>query len=600
MSGSRREFLFNSAAVMAAGVIARPVSADTTADERLEKLFDSLFERVLEISPQLAVTLDRDSGSSSQARMRLDDETPDGQTRRTSVIAGILADLGKFDPSGLSQRGRLDYEAVLFSVRAEAIARERFTSGRVDRRTSPYVVTHLAGSYLDAPDFISSKRPPPDSDELEVYVSRLRDFARNLEGESERIRRDASAGVVPPDFILGRVLSRMRSQQEKLATRDILESVPDPNAAARDILDKEVMPRLAQQIALLESLRTRASQDRGLSRLKNCEDCYSAALRIGASTEPNVHEFHRSGLAEVNDLNARADGLLRRVGLKRGPVGQRLRSLASDDRYLYPDTDAGKARAVADMNARLRSILPALQPLFKTPINSNIEVRRLTASEELAGRIGYRVAPSSDGTRPGVYFVDLHAIRDRPTWSLPSVTYHETVPGHLLQLPMQEAAKLHPLRQQLNPRGYSEGWAIYAETLAQQIGVYHDDPLSEIGFLQSRLFRVARLLVDMGIHVSGWSRAQAIHTLMDMTAQPQALCETDVDRYFVVPGMIGGDEIGYYGWRAARAKASRNAGRKYDLASFHDRGLKFGPLPQALLERALFANSAVTPRPQFS
>ena len=584
MSGSRREFLFNSAAVLTVSVISRPVSAAESPDEKLEKLFDTLFERVLEISPQLAVTLGRDSGTLSQSRTRLDDETPDGQARRRSAVVSILADLRNFDPSGLSLRGRLDYEAVLFSARAEAIAREHFTFGRVDRRISPYVVNHLAGSYMDAPEFISSKRPPPDGNELEVYVSRLRDFARNLEGESERIRRDASAGVVPPDFILERTLSRMRSQQDKLAARSFLTSVHDPSAAAQAILDTEVMPKLAQQISLLESLRSAAPRDAGLNRLKNCEDCYSAALRIGATTEPNAPEFHRQGVAEVHDLNAHADRLLRKVGLRRGPVGQRLRSLASDDRYLYPNSDAGKDRAVADMNARIRSILPALQPLFKTPINTNIEVRRLTATEESAGRVGYRVAPSADGVRPGVYFVDLHAIRDRPTWSLPSVTYHETVPGHLLQLPVQEAAKLHPLRQQLNPRGYLEGWAIYAETLAQQIGVYHDDPLSEIGYLQSRLFRVARMLVDIGIHVSGWSRAQAIHTLMEMTAQPQALCETDVERYFVMPGMIGGDEIEYYGWRAARARALGNGGRKYDLASFHDRALKFGPLPQALVE----------------
>jgi uncharacterized protein (DUF885 family) len=587
MSGSRREFLFHSAAVLAGGLIARPISAAAAPDERLEKLFDTLFECVLEISPQLAVTLGHDSGTFSQSRMRLDDETPDGQARRTSAVAGILAELLKFDPSGLSLRGRLDYEAVLFSQRAEAIARERFTFGRVDRRISPYVVSHLAGSYLDAPEFINSKRPTADGNELEVYVSRLRDFARNLEGESERIRRDASAGVAPPGFILERTLSRMRSQQHKLATRSILPPVHDPNAAAQEILDREVMPKLAQQISLLESLRPAASQDAGLNRLNNCEDCYSAALRIGATTEPNVREFHREGTAELHDLDARADRLLRKIGLKSGPVGQRLRTLASDDRYLYPDSDAGKNRAVADMNARIRSILPALQPLFKTAIVTNIEVRRLTASEEIAGRIGYRVAPSADGARPGVYFVDLHAIRDRPTWSLPSVTYHETVPGHLLQLPMQERAKLHPLRQQLTPRGYSEGWAIYAETLAQQIGAYHDDPLSEIGYLQSRLFRVARMLVDSGIHVSGWSRAQAIHTLMEMTAQPQTLCETDVDRYFVMPGMIGGDEIGYYGWRAARARASGNAGRKHDIASFHEQGLKFGPLPLPLLERAV-------------
>jgi uncharacterized protein (DUF885 family) len=159
------------------------------------------------------------------------------------------------------------------------------------------------------------------------------------------------------------------------------------------------------------------------------------------------------------------------------------------------------------------------------------------------------------------------------------------MPGHLLQLPLQEAANLHPLRQQLNPRGYFEGWAIYAEGLAQEIGVNHDDTRGEIGFLQSRLFRVARLLIDIGIH--GWSRDEAIRSPMGMTAQPRALCETEVDRYFVLPGMIGGDEIGYYGWRDARERPHRRAGRKFDLASFHDQSLKFGPLPQSLLELAL-------------
>jgi uncharacterized protein (DUF885 family) len=334
-------------------------------------------------------------------------------------------------------------------------------------------------------------------------------------------------------------------------------------------------------------VRPSASHNGGLSRLKHGEDCYSAALRVGTTTEPNVGEFQRRGIAEVHHLNSRADELLKKIGLRRGSVDQRLRTLATDDRYLYPDSDAGKDRAVADMNARLQSILPTLKPLFKTPLNTNVEVRKLTPAEELAGRVGYREAPSLDGSRPGVYFVDLHAIRDRPTWSLSSTTYHETMPGHLLQLPLQEAANLHPLRQQLNPRGYFEGWAIYAEGLAQEIGVYHDDPRGEIGFLQSRLFRVARLLVDIGIHANGWGREEAISSLMGMTAQPRALCETDVDRYFALPGMIGGDEIGYYGWRDARERAHRRAGRNFELASFHDRGLKFGPLPQSLLDLTL-------------
>jgi uncharacterized protein (DUF885 family) len=583
MHSSRREFLLSSAAVLALGTGSTRALAQPDADERLQKLFDEVFERVLEVSPQLAVTLGRDTGPRSAARMQLDDETAEGQERRKGVTTAILADLRAFDPAGLSLRGRLDYESVLFGVQAESTVRERFTFGRVDRRISPYVVSHFAGSYLDAPEFISRNKPSADSDATDIHIGRLRDFARNLDGETERIRSDAAAGVVPPDFIINRTVTRMRAQMDKLPSQE--------NPAAADVLKNEVVPRLLKQIALVESLRPGASHDAGLSRLKHGEDCYAAALRVGTTTEPDIREFQRRGIAEVHDLNARADKLLGKLGLRRGSVDERLRTLTADTRYLYPDTEAGKDRAVADMNARLQSILPALKPLFKTPLNSNIEVRKLTPAEELAGRVGYRVAPSFDGLRPGVYFVDLHAIRDRPTWSLPSATYHETMPGHLLQLPLQEAANLHPLRQQLNPRGYFEGWAIYAEVLAQEIGVYHDDTRGEIGFLQSRLFRAARLLVDIGIHANGWSRDEAINSLMGMTAQPRPLCETDVDRYFVMPGMIGGDEIGYYGWRGARERAHRRAGRKFDLTSFHDQGLKFGPLPLSLLELALSPNT---------
>jgi len=577
MRNSRRRFLFNSAAALCLSAATRAIPAQESApagrsaDQRLLELFDTVAKRLLEISPQPS----------------LSDETPEGQARRQRAVTGALVDLQNFDSRvTLSLRGRLDYESVLFATRAEVIARDSFKFGRVDRRISPYVVNHLAGSYLDAPDLINNKRPPADGTELDVYVSRLRDFARNLEGECARIRSDEARGIVPPDFIIARTLTRMRSQLDKLAARSILDSVNDPSAIAQGILEHEVIPKLAQQIELVESSGAHATGRGGLVHLKNSGDCYSAALRVGATTEPNVEEFRREGLAEVHDLNTRADRLLKKIGLARGSIDVRLRKLASDERYLYPDTDAGKDRAVADMNARIRAILPVLNPLFNTPIDSHIEVRKLTTSEELAGRVGYRVAPALDGSRPGVYFVDLHAIRDRPTWSLPSVTYHETVPGHLLQLPRQEAAKLHPLRQQLNARGYFEGWAIYAEVLAQETGVYHDDPVSEIGFLQSRLFRVSRMLVDIGIHVNGWTREQAISTLMGMTAQPRALCETDVERYFVLPGMIGGDEIGYYGWRAARVAAKRNSGGKFDLAAFHERGLQFGPLPLPALHRA--------------
>jgi uncharacterized protein (DUF885 family) len=298
---------------------------------------------------------------------------------------------------------------------------------------------------------------------------------------------------------------------------------------------------------------------------------YRAALAqaYGAPVDPDA--AHLQALAVTRAAQARADVLLRSQGLKTGSVGMRLRQLATDPRWLYSDDDAGRDRAVADMNGCVTALRPRLPVAFGDLPVAAAEVRRMSRAEEAAGRGGYREAPR-DG-KPGVYYLDLKTIGDRPAWTLPSAAFHEVIPGHLLQLPFQAAGA---------PAGaYFEAWAIYAEMLAADLGAYRDDPRGEIGYLQWRLFRIGRIVVDTGLHARGWSRDQAIAAMTEMQGRSVAFIsiEADVDRMIAAPGKYAVDGLG------ALALADWRPGDRRRWPAFHRAVLVEGPAPFGELER---------------
>jgi uncharacterized protein (DUF885 family) len=283
-------------------------------------------------------------------------------------------------------------------------------------------------------------------------------------------------------------------------------------------------------------------------------------------------------------LQARADQLLRSQGLTEGDVGARLRALAKDPRLLYPDDQAGRDRAVADMNARLVAMRPRLAAAFGDLRIASAEARRMSAADEAKGRGGYR-EPPRDG-QPGVYYVDLKAIRDRPSWTLPSVAFHELTPGHLLQVPLQEAAHPDPQRVRDAP-AFSEAWATYAEQLAADLGAYADDPLGEIGFLQWRLFRMGRIVADTGLHARAWSRDQAVAAMTALQGQSIAFItiEADVDRMIQTPGKAAAEGLG------ALTLSRMRPARRAAWPEFHRTVLLAAPWPFGELERRFLSRA---------
>jgi uncharacterized protein (DUF885 family) len=312
---------------------------------------------------------------------------------------------------------------------------------------------------------------------------------------------------------------------------------------------------------------------------------YRRALAMAYGGDVDPLAAHRLATAATRRLQARADRLLRAQGLTEGDVGARLRALANDSRWLYPDDAAGRERAVADMNARLAVIRPRLAVAFGDLQIAPVEVRRMAAADEAKGRGGYREVPR-DG-QPGAYYVDLRAIRDRPAWTLPSVAFHELTPGHLVQAPLQEAAHPDPQRVR-DAAAFSEAWATYAEQLAADLGAYADDPLGEIGFLQWWLFRLGRVVADTGLHARGWSRDHAVAAMTALQGQSIAFItiEADVERMIQTPGKAAAEGLG------ALALSRLRPARRSEWPAFHRAVLEAAPWRFGDLERAVRGQGA--------
>ncbi|MBW8743752.1 MAG: DUF885 domain-containing protein [Sphingomonas sp.] len=308
---------------------------------------------------------------------------------------------------------------------------------------------------------------------------------------------------------------------------------------------------------------------------------YALQLRLQSGTEATPAEAYAFALDRARLITARAARLLRDEGLVDGSVAERLRRLARDPRYFYSDDDAGRDRAVADMNRWLdaaRARLPQQFGMIPRAVD-RVTVRRMSPADEAAGKAGYRVIPGYDGSTPGAYFVDLHDIGRRPSWTLPSVVHHETLPGHLLQLPLQDRAAPHPLRLR-SAAGFVEGWAIYAEQLAAEAGAYAQDRRAEIGYLQWLLFRLGRAMMDVGINVFGWTDAAALAFLRDLQGDPVIFApfEKDIARARTEPGAYAAHALNWLGFEQLVARR-----RSGDARRVHDRLLAYGAAPLVLL-----------------
>jgi uncharacterized protein (DUF885 family) len=298
------------------------------------------------------------------------------------------------------------------------------------------------------------------------------------------------------------------------------------------------------------------------------------------------------GLTQVAEISAQLDAILKGQGLTKGSVGERLTALNADPSQLYPDTAAGRQALLADLNAGIKAMFARLPQAFNDIPKSPLEIRAVPVEIQDGASNGYYQRGSLDGSRPAIYFINLKDVGDWPKYGLPSLTYHEGVPGHHLQISTaQESANIPILRKAMGFfSAYSEGWALYAEQLADELHAYAN-PLERAGYLQSFLFRAARLVVDTGIHTKKWTREQATDYLVQTTGFAKPRSQREVERYCTQAGQACSYKVGHGAWTRARARAEKALGPKFDVKQFHD-VLRDGAMPLSILDTVIDARIA--------
>lgn len=589
---NRRDFCLAStgAALMSSGS-----SGAATLDEmeaRLSSLLDVFYDTALAEAPELATSLGVDIGARAAAKSRLRDASLAAVARRRRLTTQQLAALRQIDPSRLSAKSRIDYESVLYDRTATARANSRFAYGS-EPGGGPYVVSQIDGAYIQVPDFLDSQHTIETAEDCEAYLARLDGFARLIDQEGERVRHDAALGVVPPDFSLAGALKQTKLLRVPPAQSTLVTSLVgrardkriagDWEARATALYSGRVAGALDRQIALIASLQPKAVHDAGVWRLPDGDAYYAEALRTQITSDVPADDVHRLGLDQTRELSARAALLFPKIGLTKGTVAECFVELFRDPRYLYPDTDKGRTDEIAALNDLVGAMQKKLPAYFDTLPKAPLEIRRVPPASE--GGMSTHYSPASmDGSRPGIYWLNMRDMGEVPFWIMPTTTFHEGIPGHHFQITLQTQASLPDVRKIMFFNAYSEGWALYAEQVAQEMGFFTDHPAWELGYLHDALLRAGRLVTDTGIHAKHWTREKAVQVLHETDGDPLPLCGQEIERYACWPGQACGYMVGKVTILRLRDKARRALGNRFDIRRFHDAVLLSGSMPLAVLE----------------
>jgi len=557
-------------------------------------LLDEMAENLIRLKPEQATSLGIDTGARAALRSVLADRSAEGQRRLAKQLRVDLDRVNAFDTSGLSHATRTTFEVVR-SAYATALDGFALPYGDVavgGWRNTPYVVIQNVGAYLDIPRFLDADHRVESAPDAEAYLARLQSYAKQLDGERERMQAARAAGLVPPAFLIDKAVRQMTlaasnarnggSLVESIGRRS--KNIPgDWAGRARTIVTQEIAPALERQLSELQSQRSIATNDAGIAARPHGEEYYRWALRASTTTNMSPDEVHALGESEVKRLHAQMDTILKEIGFSKGTVGERMKALANDPRYKFAEGDKGRADITAFINERLVWIRAQMPRAFNTLVDPNMEVKRLPPEEEPGAPAAYGGAGSMDGKIPGRMWINLRTTELHSKYSLADLAFHEAIPGHVWQGEYTHQMPL--IRQMLDFNAYSEGWALYAEQLADELGAYADDRVGRLGYLQSLAFRACRLVVDTGLHAKRWTREQGVQYFVDINGSNPLEVASEVDRYCAWPGQACGYKVGHSEINRQREKATTALGARFDLKAFNDTVVRGGNVPLDVLAK---------------
>lgn len=528
----------------------------------------------------------------------LTDVSPERQDRLRQKLRDDYATLKSYDREALSEAEQLSYDILEYFL-AMQVEGDRF-------RYHNYPANQLFGFQNGLPTFLATQHPVASVGEADDYLARLGKFDTYFEQQMRNVRLRVDQGIVPPAFVIEKVLAEARAfvaapVDQNMLVSSLVEKLDKAGAAidggqrqrilntARQRVEKVVYPAMQTLIDYYAELQPKARPNNGVWDLPEGPAYYDYAVKLHTSTAMSAEEVHALGVAEVARIEAEMDAILQGEGLIEGSIGERVDQIAERDDQLYPDSDEGRAQILADYQRIIDEIDAGIGDVFGVRPKIGVKVERVPPFREKTAPGAYYNAPAFDGSRPGIFYANLRSVREIPKFGMRTLAYHEAIPGHHFQTTIQQELTGVPMfRKILGFTAFSEGWALYAERLAWEIG-FQQQPLDNLGRLQAEMFRAVRLVVDSGLHAKQWTREQAIAYMREKTGMPETDVVAEIERYLVMPGQALAYKVGMNTIVRLREEARAALGERFDLKRFHDLLLTGGDLPLTLLERRVKA-----------
>ncbi len=593
---SRRALLGGAAAGTAFAAIPTALRAAIAApagDPELATAFKVIANNLLQRSPETATTLGLDRGANAGLASKLSDGSAAGEAedrRVTETSARLLASIPRARLKG-QDINNYDSAAFAFDIAKQG---ERFGFGYTGTGGGiPYVVSQQNGIYSQAAEFLDSYHRVEDAAGAEAYFSRLEQVSKGFDDETARINADSAKGVVPPGFVLANTLGQQAELRKvpaaesrfvsSIAGRAKKLGLPDPTARATAIVSGMIYPALDRQMAALKALKS--TDDAGVWKLPDGEAYYQFLLRSQTTSSLTAAEIHATGVAQNRMIESEMDKILRSQGLTKGTVGERTAALTADPKFLQPDSDAGRAAVIAYVQGRIDAIRPLLPKVSKLGLKADVRVKRVPIDIQDGAGLGYMNFAAVDGSRPAIYYINLKNMGFWPQWTLSSLTAHEAIPGHAWQgaYLAEHPEAVSPMANLLGFNAFVEGWALYAEQLVDENGLYANDPFGRLGYLQAQRFRAVRLIVDTGMHAMRWTRQKAIDTMVAETGRARGAVTSEIDRYCASPAQACGYKVGHNEILRQRARAQAALGARFDVRDYNDALVETGGVPLTVL-----------------
>ena len=525
----------------------------------------------------------------------LDDDSMAAGDRFMQQMKDAYEMLLSYEDEDLSE-GDLVSKQIAVTMLGAVVEGEKF-------RFHTFPVNQMFGVQNNFPSFMESTHQVHSVSDAEDYISRLNLVGIKFDQVLEGLRHREELGIHPPQFVVTKVLEEMNAfvatpAEEGILMVSLLDKMEEAGLPedeqkrlaneAKLAIEQTVYPAYGSLIDHFVALDSKVDGNNGAWSLPEGDEYYRLALRLMTTTDYTPEYIHGFGLSEVDRIQGEILDILAAEGwdVSAGFTAA-INDMAEQERFYYSDSGEGRDQILADYKAMIEEVNAKMEPWFNTIPEAVVEVERVPEFKEKTSPGAYYSPAAMDGSRPGMFYANLYDIKATPTYGMRTLTYHEAVPGHHFQISIQREQEDLPFFRRLIPfPSFSEGWALYAERLAKEMGL-QDDPYDDIGRLQAELFRAVRLVVDTGIHWAKWSREEAIEYMLNNTGMAESDVVAEIERYFIMPGQATAYKVGMTKILELRALAESELGDRFDIREFHDVLLTGGSMPFDVLEQRI-------------